>query len=72
VNEAGVASEADALAGEAVPLAQERLTVTDAPLFGTKSLWTRKVPAFSVFVIVQETLPPFTSVLFAQSAWLAV
>lgn len=37
VNEAGVASLADALAGEAVPDAQLSITVTLAPLFGTKS-----------------------------------
>ena len=49
----GVASEAEPLAGEGVPLVQLTLTLTLAPLFGTKSFWTRKVPERSVLVIVQ-------------------
>jgi hypothetical protein len=58
--------------GEGVPLVQLTLTETLAPLLGTKSLFTMNVPAFSVFVIVQDTLPPLTSVLLAQFAWFAV
>ena len=53
VKTAGVDSEALAEAGRAVPLAQERETVTLAPLSGTKSLLTVKVPV-EVLVIVQE------------------
>lgn len=51
---AGVASEALALAGLAVPLAQERLTVTEAPLLGTKSLFTVKVAWLRVLTMVHE------------------
>ena len=43
VNAAGSASEAGALSGETLPLAQDRLTVTLAPLSGMKSLSTLKV-----------------------------
>jgi hypothetical protein len=50
----GVASEAEPLAGEGVPVVQLTLTGTEAPLFGTKSLFTVSVALFSVFVIVQE------------------
>ena len=49
----GVASEAEPLAGEGVPLVQLTLTLTLAPLFGTKSLFTVNVAVFRVFVIVQ-------------------
>jgi hypothetical protein len=68
----GVASEAEPLAGEGVPLVQLTLTETLAPLFGTKSLITVNVPAFSVFVIVQEGVPPTLIATPAQPAWLAV
>jgi hypothetical protein len=68
----GVDSVAVPDAGEGVPLVQLTLTLTEAPLFGTKSLFTMNVPALSVLVMVQETFPPLTSVLFAQFAWLAV
>jgi hypothetical protein len=54
VNTAGVASEALAVAGVSVPLAQDRLTVTLAGLFGWKSLLTVNVALFSVFRIVHE------------------
>jgi hypothetical protein len=54
VVENGVASEAEPLAGEGVPLVQVTLIETDAALFGTKSLTTVSVALFSVFVIVQE------------------
>jgi hypothetical protein len=54
----GVASDAEPLAGEGVPLVQVTLTLTDAPLFGTKSLFTVRVAVFSVFVIVQLGVPP--------------
>ena len=45
VKEAGEASEAGAEVGEAVPETQERETVTEAALLGTKSLLTVKVGA---------------------------
>jgi hypothetical protein len=54
VNDAGVASEALADAGEAEPLRQESETVTDAPLFGAKSLATVNVAVFSVLTIVHD------------------
>lgn len=54
VNAAGALSEALADAGAAVPEAQERLTVTLAALFGTKSFCTVKFAELSVFTIVQE------------------
>jgi hypothetical protein len=72
VKEAGTASEAGAVAGVTAPLVQERLTVTEAALFGTKSLLTMKNALFSVFVIVQEGLPPGLIATPAQFAWLAV
>jgi hypothetical protein len=53
VNTAGVASEALRDAGLAEPEAQERDTVTLAPLSGTKFLLTVKV-AVVVLVMVQE------------------
>jgi hypothetical protein len=53
----GVASLADPEAGEGVPLVQVTLTLTLAPLFGTKSLLTVKVALVWVFVIVQEPVP---------------
>jgi hypothetical protein len=57
----GVASEAEPLAGEGVPLVQLTLTETLAPLFGTKSLLTVNVPLFWVFVMVQ--LPALSAAL---------
>jgi hypothetical protein len=72
VVENGVASDADPDAGEGVPLLQLTLTETDAPLFGTKSLFTLKVAVFSVFVIVQVTFPPLATATLAHGAWLAV
>ena len=48
-----MASEALAEVGDAAPEAQERETETDAPLLGTKSLMTVKVPVV-VLVMVQE------------------
>jgi hypothetical protein len=69
----GVASDAVPDEGEALPpFVQVTLTGTLAPLFGMKSLFTVSVALFSVFVIVQETLPPLASVTPAQPAWLAV
>ena len=53
VKTAGVASEALRDAGLAEPEAQERETVTDDPMLGTKSLLTVKVPMV-VLVMVQE------------------
>lgn len=52
VVEKGVASEADPDDGEGVPLVQLTLTLTEALLFGTKSLCTTNVPLVSVLVIV--------------------
>jgi hypothetical protein len=68
----GVASLAEPDAGLGVPLVQETLTLTLAPSFGTKSLFTVRVALFSVFVIVQLWLPPTLSATLAQAAWLAV
>jgi len=42
----GVASDAEPEFGEGVPLVQLRLTLTDAPLFGTKSFDTVNVALF--------------------------
>jgi len=50
---AGELSVALADAGAAVPLAQDRLTVTLAALLSEKSLLTMKVFWLSVFTIVQ-------------------
>jgi hypothetical protein len=68
----GVVSVAEPDAGEGVPLVQLTLTLTDAPLFGEKSLLTVNVALFSVFVIVQEALPPTVIATFAHVAWLTV
>ncbi len=54
VKVAGEASEALAEAGEAVPEVQERETVTEAALLGTKSLLTLKEAELRVLVMVQE------------------
>jgi hypothetical protein len=72
VVENGVASDAGPDAGEGVPVVQVTLTVTLAPLFGTKSLFTVSVALLSVLMIVQETFPPRTSVLLTQPDWFAV
>jgi hypothetical protein len=53
----GVASVAEPDAGDGVPLVQVTLTLTDAPLLGVKSLFTRNVPLFCVLVIVQPPEP---------------
>jgi hypothetical protein len=53
VKVAGAASEALAEAGETLPLAQDRLTVTEAPLLGTKSLLTLNWAVLRVLVMVQ-------------------
>ena len=42
----GVASDAEPEFGEGVPLVQLTLTLTDAPLFGTKSFDTVNVALF--------------------------
>ena len=68
----GVASEAEPLAGEGVPLVHVTLTGTLAGLLSEKSLFTVRVAAFSVFVIVQEELPPTLSATLWQFVWLAV
>ena len=49
----GVDSEAEPLAGEAVPLAQLTLTLTEAALLSEKSLLTVNVALFSELTIVQ-------------------
>jgi hypothetical protein len=54
VKTAGVDSVALAEAGEAVPLAQLRETVTLAPLFGTKSFRTSNVAVFRLLTMVQK------------------
>ena len=53
VKVAGAPSEALAEAGEALPVAQDRLTVTEAALSGMKSLWTVNWALLRVLVIVQ-------------------
>ena len=53
VKVAGVASEALAEAGETLPLAQDRLTVTNAMLLGTKSFPTLNWAVLRVLVMVQ-------------------
>jgi hypothetical protein len=68
----GVASDAEPDAGEGVPLAQLTLTLTLAPLLGTKSFATTNVSLFSEFTIVQLTLPPGLIATLAQFVWLAV
>jgi hypothetical protein len=68
----GEASLAEPLLGEGVPLVHETLTGTDAPEFGTKSLFTVSVALFRVFVIVQLDPPPMESATLAQFPWLAV
>ena len=62
----GVASEADPEAGVGVPLVQDTLTETDAPSFGTKSLFTVSVALVCVLIIVQEWLPPLVMPTPAQ------
>ena len=68
----GVASDAEPLAGTGVPLEQVTLTGTDAPEFGTKSLFTVSVALFRVLVIVQDGVPPTVSATLAHGVWLAV
>ena len=68
----GTASDAEPDAGEGVPLEQDTLTLTDAPLFGTKSLFTVNIALFSVFVIVHEGVPPTLIETLAHAAWLTV
>jgi hypothetical protein len=53
----GVASDVLPEAGEGVPLVQVTVTSTEPALFGTKSLFTVKVPLFRLFTIVQLPLP---------------
>ena len=62
------ASDAGPDAGEGVPLVHDTLTLTDAALFGTKSLCTVSVAVLSVFVIVHEGVPPGVSRTPAQEA----
>ena len=68
----GVASLAEPLAGEGVPLVQVTLTGTLAPSFGTKSLFTVRVALLSVLVIVQDGVPPTVIATLAHPAWFAV
>jgi hypothetical protein len=72
VNDAGVASEALAEAGDAVPLAQERDTDTLAPSFGTKSLFTWKVAVLRVLTMVQLEVPVWLMDTLTQLVWFAV
>jgi len=66
VKVAGVPSEALAEAGETSPLVQDRLTVTEAPLLGTKSLLTVNWAELRVLVIVQVLLSPPASVTWPE------
>jgi len=71
VKVAGEASEALAEAGETLPLAQDRLTVTEAPLLGTKSLLTLNWPGgISSLVMVQVLLSPGRRVMVPSAAQL--
>ena len=72
MNDAGVASDADADAGDADPLVHESETVTEAPLFGTKSFDTVNVALFCVLVSVQDEVPPTEIATLAQFVWFAV
>lgn len=68
----GVASEAVPEAGIARPDAQETLTLTDAPSFGTKSLFTVNGALVCTLMIVQDALPPTVIRTSAQPAWMSV
>jgi hypothetical protein len=68
----GVASDAAPEAGVGVPLVQEMLTFTLAPLFGAKSLLTMNAAVFRLFTIVQEWVPFTVIATLAQPVWLAV
>jgi hypothetical protein len=70
--ENGVASVAEPADGEVEPLVQVTLTLTEAPLSGTKSLFTWKAPTFCSFTMVHKAAPPFVTGTLAQRAWLAV
>jgi hypothetical protein len=67
VNVAGVASDACALPGDAVPLSHDSDTVTGFGLSSEKFFATVNVPVFSVFVIV-----PTLIARPAHPAWIAV
>lgn len=69
---AGELSVALADAGAAVPLAQDRLTVTLAALLSEKSLLTLNVAVLSVLMIVHEAVPPSEISRLEQPAWFAV
>jgi len=71
-NDAGVDSDALAVAGESLPLAQDRLTVTRAALLSEKSLLTWNVAGLSVLMIVHEAVPPSEISRLEQPAWFAV
>ena len=64
----GVDSDAVPEDGDAVPLVQLTVTETGAPLSGTKSLFTVKIPAFNSLTIVQEDEPPTVIATLAQFA----
>ena len=53
VKVAGLPSEALEEVGKTAPLAQDRLTLTEAPLLGTKSLLTLNWAVLRVLVMVQ-------------------
>jgi hypothetical protein len=67
VNEAGIASDARAEAGAAVPEAQESETVTLNPMLGTKSLLTVKFAVLRLLTIVQVLTLPLLSATLAQA-----
>jgi hypothetical protein len=68
----GVDSLAEPDAGDGVPLVQETLTLTLAPLLGWKSLLTVNTPEFWTLIMVQLWLPPTEMDTLAQAAWLSV
>ncbi len=72
VKMAGVASEADAEAGETVPLEQVSATVMDAVLSGTKFVFTLKTAVITlVLVMVQLLVCPVVMPTPAHAFWLA-
>lgn len=66
------ASEAVPDEGVAVPLPQEMLTLTLAPLLGEKSLFTTNACVFRLLTIVQLAEPPLVIATPAQAVCVAV
>ncbi len=71
VKVAGIASDAEAEAGDTAPLEHVRPTVTDAVLCGLKVLFTWTVALVWVLVIAQLLVPPVAMATPAQALWVA-